>query len=292
MTRNDETAAHSFPDKPVIVTGLSGAGMSSVLKILEDMGYEVFDNFPLSLTEPLMTETRHDGMPVAIGIDARTRGFDPEALLAVAARMGGRLVFLTCDEAVLQKRFTETRRRHPMAGDRPVSAGIRREQEWLYPLRAAADMVVDTTDYSIHDLRHALERSLGAARATRLNVTIMSFGFRFGVPRDADIVMDVRFLSNPHWVKNLQPLTGLDQEVGVYVNGDPDFDPFLTRLQALLEPLLPRYAHEGKRYLTLAIGCTGGRHRSVYTVERLNPWLHAIGYPATILHRDVDRATP
>jgi UPF0042 nucleotide-binding protein len=283
-------APSETPKAPVIVTGLSGAGMSSVLKTLEDMGYEVFDNFPLSMLDPLMAETHPDGMPMAIGIDSRTRGFDPEALLAAKDRLKARLVFLTCDDTVLQKRFTETRRRHPVAKDRPVSAGIKKEQEWLHPLRAGADMVIDTTDLSIHDLRHSLEKAFSVARAKRLTITLMSFGFRFGVPRDADIVMDVRFLNNPHWVKNLRLLTGQDKDVGVYVSGDPDYEMFMERFRAMIEPLLPRYMHEGKSYLTVAIGCTGGRHRSVYTVEQLLPWVQSLGYDTGILHRDLGRS--
>jgi UPF0042 nucleotide-binding protein len=275
--------------RPIIVTGLSGAGMSSVLKSLEDMGYEVFDNFPLTLLDSLVLENRTDDMPIAVGLDSRTRGFEPDALLDAVERLDARLVFLFCDEAVLQKRFTETRRRHPVARDRPVTAGIKREQEWLHPLRAAADMVVDTTDLSVHDLRHLLERQFHVTKGGHLTLTLMSFGFRFGVPRDADIVMDVRFLANPHWVKHLRPQTGLDDAVGEYVSGDPDFEAFLVRFRGLVDPLLPRYAHEGKSYLTIAIGCTGGRHRSVYTVERLAPGLKALGFTTSVLHRDVNR---
>jgi len=274
---------------PVIVTGLSGAGMSSVLKTLEDMGYEVFDNFPMALLDPLIAESHKDGMPIAIGIDSRTRGFDPDILLATTERLKARLLFLVCDDTVLQKRFTETRRRHPVAKDRPISAGIKKEQEWLHPLRAGADMVVDTTDLSIHDLRHLLEKQFSVARSGRLIVTVMSFGFRFGVPRDADLVMDVRFLTNPHWIKNLRPMTGLDADVGAYVSGDPDFEPFLKNFKTMLEPLLPRYTHEGKSYLTIAIGCTGGRHRSVYTSEQLMKWFQQLGYTTGIIHRDIAR---
>lgn len=263
--------------------------MSSVLKTLEDMGYEAFDNFPLTMLDTLVHDSRADDMPVAIGLDSRTRGFDPDAVLAAVERLNARLVYLFCDEAVLQKRFTETRRRHPVARDRPVSAGIKREQEWLHPLRAAADMVIDTTDLSIHDLRHLLEKQFHVTKAGHLTLTLMSFGFRFGVPRDADIVMDVRFLANPHWVKDLRPQTGLDAAVGAYVSGDPDFESFLVRFRSLIDPLLPRYAHEGKSYLTIAIGCTGGRHRSVYTVERLAPGLKALGFPISVLHRDIQR---
>jgi UPF0042 nucleotide-binding protein len=225
-----------------------------------------------------------------IGIDTRTRGFDPDLVLTRVEELSARLVFLTCDESILQKRFTETRRRHPLAKDRPVSAGIKREQEWLHPLRARAAMVIDTTDLSVHDLRHLLERQFHIGRAQHLNITLMSFGFRFGVPRDADLVMDVRFLANPHWIKELRPQTGLDTDVGAYVSGDPDFAGFLDRFKALVEPLLPRYMHEGKHYLTIAIGCTGGRHRSVYTVEQLTRWFADLGYQTTSIHRDIQRS--
>ncbi len=289
MTLNDAETRRYDHKSPIIVTGLSGAGMSSVLKTLEDMGYEVFDNFPLTLIDPLIQDSHPDSPPVAMGIDSRARGFEPDALFAAVERLNARLIFLFCDEVVLQKRFTETRRRHPVAKDRPVSAGIKREQEWLHPLRANADLVIDTTDLSVHDLRHLLEKQFSVAKADRLTLTLMSFGFRFGVPRDADLVMDVRFLANPHWVKDMRPLTGLDEKVGAYVSGDPDFEPFLDRFRALINPLLPRYAHEGKSYLTIAIGCTGGRHRSVYTVERLTPDLKKLGYNTSVLHRDISR---
>jgi UPF0042 nucleotide-binding protein len=287
---SDVKTRSAGPKSPVIVTGLSGAGMSSVLKTLEDMGYEVFDNFPLPLLDALITETKVDGMPVAIGIDSRTRGFEPGQLAAAIERLQAKLLFLFCDEAILQKRFTETRRRHPLAKDRPVSAGIKKEQEWLYPLRAGADMVLDTTDLSVHDLRHTLEKQFSLTRAGHLNITVMSFGFRFGVPRDADMVMDVRFLANPHWVKNLKPLTGLDEAVGAYVSGDPDFESFMTNFKTMLAPLLPRYTHEGKSYLTIAIGCTGGQHRSVYAVEKLAPWFTRLGYLTNVMHRDIKRS--
>ncbi len=276
---------------PLIITGLSGAGMSSTLKALEDMGYEVFDNFPLTLIDTLMEQSHPEDVPIAIGIDTRSRGFDPAALQTMVGRIGARMVFLSCDEAVLQKRFTETRRRHPVARDRPVTAGIKREQEWLRPLRGEADIVIDTTDLSIHDLRHVLENRCGVAKGGRLTVTLMSFGFRFGLPREADLVMDVRFLENPHWEPALRPLTGKDEAVGAYIVADPDFESFLIHFQAMMEPLLPRYSGEGKSYLTIAIGCTGGRHRSVYTVERLTPWLQDLGFETHVLHRDLSLMT-
>lgn len=273
----------------LIVTGLSGAGMSSALKHLEDMGYEVFDNFPLALAEPLLANGQAQGRPIALGIDTRTRGFDPEAVMAAVKALGARLVFIAADEAVLQKRFTETRRRHPLAADRPVSAGIRREQEWLHGLKDNADEVIDTSVLSIHELRRVLEDRFGPASGARLTVTLMSFGFKYGTPREADIVMDIRFLHNPHWVPELKPLTGLDGAVGNYVARDEAFDPFMTRFKDLLAPLLPRYAAEGKSYLTIALGCTGGRHRSVYAAEQLKPWIEAQGFRTSVFHRDIDR---
>lgn len=273
----------------IIVTGLSGAGMSSALKYLEDMGFEVFDNFPLTLVEALLTDPASAGHPVAIGIDARTRGFGPDNVLGVVERTGTQLVFITADEAELFRRFTETRRRHPLAADRPPGAGIKKEQELLYPLRAAADITIDTTGLSVHDLRRVIAGHFEDQRTGHLTVTLMSFGFRYGPPRDADIIMDVRFMSNPHWVAELRPLTGMDKAVGDYVSGDPGFAGFIKHFKALIEPLLPRYAAEGKSYLTVAVGCTGGRHRSVYTVETLKPWLAGLGFPAHIHHRDIER---
>ena len=275
--------------RPVFVSGLSGAGMSSALKQLEDFGYEAFDNFPLSLAEALVQDPLARSRRVAIGIDTRSRGFDPDALLAMAARLDAELIFLTADEAVLLKRFTETRRRHPLALDRPVSAGIRREIEWLYKLRQHAQTVIDTSDLSIHDLRRVLEKSHDRTVRGHMTVTIMSFAFRHGLPREADMVFDTRFLRNPHWDAGLRPLTGTDPTVQAYVMQDDAFTPFTTHLQTLLEPLLPRYAAEGKSYLTLAFGCTGGKHRSVTLAEIFRPWVERQGYATSIAHRDVNR---
>jgi RNase adapter protein RapZ len=272
----------------LIVTGLSGAGMSSALKDLEDMGYEVFDNFPPALVAPLVRDEDNRTKPVAVGIDARARGFSAEAVLAMVEHLGARLLFLTADEAVLQKRFTETRRRHPLAKDRPVAAGISKEKELLQALQAAADHVVDTSELSVHELRHVLAGHF-ALDARALTVTLMSFGFRFGIPREADIVMDIRFLKNPHWEKDLRPLTGQDAKVAAYIKQDANFAPFLVHFQGLVGPLLPLYAREGKSYLTVAVGCTGGRHRSVFTVETLKPWLEKQGFALSVLHRDIGR---
>lgn len=273
----------------LIVTGLSGAGMTSALKHLEDMGFETFDNFPLSLVEPLLADQSRGPHPMAIGVDSRSRGFSPDEVIAVCQRTGAQLIFLTADETELQKRFTETRRRHPLAQDRPPSAGIKREQEVLMPLRANADHVIDTTGMSIHVQHRMIEGLFGQGAKGHLTVSLMSFGFRYGLPREADMVLDVRFLKNPYWEPELRALSGKDKAVGDYVSSDPDFAGFVQNAQALITPLLPRYAAEGKSYLTVAVGCTGGRHRSVYTVEMLRPWLEAQGFEIHILHRDIDR---
>ncbi len=282
------------PEKLLIVTGLSGAGMSSALKSLEDLGYEVFDNFPLTLVEPLLEQSDSAHRTIAIGIDTRTRGFMPTELAATAKKHHAELLFITCDDAILQKRFTETRRRHPMAKDRPVIDGIRREHKILEPLKAEANHVIDTTSLSIHDLRRMIEQrfSLGESR---LMVTVMSFGYKNGLPREADIVMDVRFLRNPHWDEKLRPMTGKNENVCAYISEDENLEPFMEGFTRLLNGVLPRYTHEGKNYLTIAIGCTGGKHRSVFITERIAESLREQGYQTHIAHRDMPvqaKATP
>lgn len=276
--------------KPVIVSGLSGAGMTSVLKTFEDFGFEVFDNFPLSHVGSLCREINEseggEQVRVAIGLDTRTRGFSSEAVLELVDAIDARLLFVTCDEAVLQRRFTETRRRHPLAGGLAVRYGIEKEQALLRPLQSKADISIDTSDISIHDLRHILEGHFDVQPGENLSVSLISFGFRGGVPRESDIIMDVRFLKNPHWDRELKPLTGRDDAVGAYIRQDPDFEGFIGRFKGLIEPLLPRYAEEGKRYLTIAVGCTGGRHRSVYVVEVLSAWLKSLGVRVFTDHRD------
>lgn len=276
-------------EKPLFITGLSGAGMSSTMAALEDLGYDVFDNFPLSLVDALVHDPAASGRPIAIGVDTRSRAFDPAALIVKAQQLGGRIVFLTCDETMLQKRFTETRRRHPMAQDRPVSAGIKKEQSLLHPLRAVADPIIDTTELSIHDLKRVLEGYFKQAGDVRLTVTLLSFGFKYGLPREADMVLDVRFLKNPHWEEDLRPYTGKDASVAAYIEQDGDLADFLHKTQSLMDTLLPRYAAEGKSYFTLAVGCTGGKHRSVYIAERLTTYAQQKGFGAVAEHRDMGR---
>ena len=276
-----------------IITGLSGAGMTTVLKALEDVGYTAVDNLPLSLLPPLLDQVPAIGGPLAVVVDSRTFGFTVDAMTQAVAAARARpglqveLAFIDCAGARLLTRFTETRRRHPMAQDRPVSEGIAAEQVLLAPIRAQADHLIDTSDLAIHDLRRLVVGRFGLAASPGLTITVVSFGFRRGLPRDADLVFDVRFLNNPHWDLALRPLTGLDPAVQAAIRGDPGFQRFVDSLTALIEPLLPRYEQEGKSYLTIAIGCTGGKHRSVFVAETLVSWLQSRNHRTTIVHRDV-----
>ena len=284
--KNSNTNDHSAREI-LLVTGYSGAGMSSVLKTLEDMGFEAFDNFPLSMVEPLLADQGAKSNTIAIGIDARTRGFSTDAVINLCRDHNAKLVFLSCDDAVLQRRFTEPRRKHPLAREKSVKSAIHQEKEILQGLRSEADYVIDTSDLSIHDLRHILEGHFHQKKHKRMTITLMSFGFKHGLPREADIVMDVRFVQNPHWEPELRPLTGKDKAVGDHIEKDPDYAAFIERFETMIKPLLPRYEKEGKIYLTIAIGCTGGRHRSVYTVEKIAKWLTENGAVIHIEHRDL-----
>lgn len=282
-------------ERVVLVTGLSGAGRSTALKVLEDLGYEAVDNLPLSLLATLLRPGNRHARPLAIGVDIRTRDFAVDPLLREIDRLmaqsgvGVSVLFVDCDDEVLQRRFTETRRRHPLAQDRPVSDGIRRERAMVARLKDRAELVIDTTGMKPGDLKRVLSGHFERERGAGLAVAVTSFSYRNGVPREADLVIDARFLDNPHYVAELRPLSGQDARVAAFVGKDPGFTPFLAGLEAWLAPLLPRYEREGKSYLTIAIGCTGGRHRSVVVAERLAAWLGRTGQRVTLLHRDIDR---
>lgn len=279
----------------VLVTGLSGAGMSVALKALEDLGYEAVDNLRLSLVPALIQQADPKRRPLALVIDSRTRDFSAQAFLDELAELQARddldvrLVFLDCGDEVLQRRFTETRRRHPLAVDRTVPDGIQRERALLFPLKEHADLTIDTTQLSIHDLRRILSGNFQRDAQAALQVFVTSFSFRLGLPREADLVFDVRFLTNPHYDPALRPLTGLDPAVAARVESDADFPAFFRNLTELLRPLLPRYNQEGKSYLTIAIGCTGGKHRSVFVAERLAAWLADLGIRVNLSHRELSR---
>ena len=285
-------AGSAAPARVLLVTGMSGAGRSTALKTLEDMGYEAFDNLPLSLVPALIESIAADASAIAVGADLRTRGFAIESMLepldAVVGRTGRELkvLFIDCDDEPLQRRYTESRRPHPLAGDRPVTDGIRLERRVVSALRDRADLVIDTSDLSAAELKRLLTGQFSLA-AGGLRIFVTSFAYRHGIPRDADLIFDVRFLDNPHYLPELRQLTGRDPAVAAHIEQDPDLAPFLVGFWRLLEPLLPRYEQEGKTYLTIAIGCTGGRHRSVYVTERLAAQLGAAGLRVELAHRDL-----
>jgi UPF0042 nucleotide-binding protein len=303
-----ETEAAASPGAPrpqasrrrlLLVTGLAGAGRSTALKCLEDHGFEAVDNLPLALLPHLVSGVNAAGeapRALAIGIDGRTRDFTAEGLAALLQDMKRdpaldvRLLFLDSDDETLRRRFTETRRRHPLAPDRPVSDGIAQERRLMFPLQQAADLVIDTSDRTIGDFKALLARQLGLEGRSALAITVLSFSYRLGLPREADLVFDVRFLDNPHYDPALRPLTGEDERVGRAVEADPAYDGFFAGMTGLLWPLLPGFEREGKSYLTIAIGCTGGRHRSVHVARRLAQWLEGKGRPAILRHRDLDRS--
>jgi len=288
----------------VIVSGLSGAGKASTLHALEDIGFEAIDNPPLSFVEELVARPGLDGVEgqqIAFGVDARSRGFKVDNVLSTLERLRANpaieadLVFAWAEESVLQRRYTETRRRHPLSPEGRVQDGIAAEQALTAPLREAADLMIDTSDLSLAGLRQIVEQRYGnnedadKPRAPGLSVALMSFGYPLGLPREADVVMDARFLRNPHYDPLLRPGTGLDPAVVAYVEADPVFAEFYDRLAGMLLLLLPRFRQEGKKYVTIAIGCTGGRHRSVAIVEKLAATLSEAGWRVSITHRELAR---
>lgn len=283
----------------LLVTGLSGAGKSTVLKVLEDLGWEVVDNLPLALLEALIAAPATDSeatRPLAVGIDSRSRGFKPARLVKQIKSLretGGRDVqtlFIDCAGAELERRFSETRRRHPLAEDRPAADGIAREREMMESLRRWAEHVIDTTNYSSNDLQQEVRQRFADVGQNEPVLNVMSFGFARGLPRNADLVFDMRYLRNPHWDAKLRPGTGLDAAVSAYIVADPAYEATVAQIEALLIALLPRYQAEGKSYVTIAFGCTGGRHRSVHVAERVAKRLREAGHSPTVIHRNLDSA--
>jgi RNase adapter protein RapZ len=285
------------PNRILLVTGMSGAGKSTALKTLEDMGWEAVDNLPFSLLDRLLATRPSEGAsgarPLALGIDSRTRGFKAQAIIDRIKAMRDAdnaniaTLFLDCTGAELERRYSETRRRHPLAPDRPAADGIARERELIAPLRRWADHVIDTTASSSNDLRLELRNRFEVDHGGDPVLSVMSFGFARGLPRNADLVFDMRFLRNPHWDGALRPMTGLDEAVGLYVRADPAYADAVSRIADLLLLLLPRYKAEGKSYITVAFGCTGGRHRSVHVAETISSQLRGSGFSPTVSHRDL-----
>lgn len=296
-------SAVAEPIRFVVVSGLSGAGKSTALKLLEDYGYEAVDNLPLALLRRLAASDDGDSAgtrprrAIAVGIDSRTRDFQPDQLIALLGELRQRddlavqLLYFDCEDEVLLKRFTATRRRHPLASDRPIADGIAAERRLMMPLRAAADLVIDTSMAALPDFRQSLAAQFALDALPGLSIMVLSFSYKLGLPREADLVFDVRFLRNPHYDDALRPHSGDHPDVAAYVGADPGYADFFRRLRDMIDALLPRYTEEGKRYLTIAIGCTGGRHRSVVVAEALGKHLREAGQRVDIRHRDRDLAS-
>jgi UPF0042 nucleotide-binding protein len=296
----------------VVLTGMSGSGKSTAIRALEDMGFYTIDNLPIKLIDKLvqlLSGTQGEVEKLALVVDARavthrtagTMDKIPPAMTDLEElpraletnRLAGHevdLLFLDATDDVLERRFSETRRRHPLATDGTLKSGLQAERQLLEPLRLAASSIIDTSRMSLHDLRKEIEHIFSSERTARsMSVTVMSFGFKYGVPPESDLVLDVRFLPNPHFQHELRPLTGEDDAVSRFVLDRDDTRAFLEHGYRLLEFLLPKYEDEGKSYLTIAIGCTGGRHRSVAIVRELADWIGRRGRRVQIRHRDIAR---
>lgn len=297
MSRESETLVNPPPRQRILlVTGLSGAGKTTVLNGLEDLGWDAIDNFPIRLLGRLIDSTETpdaDPAPLVIGFDSRTRGFDAQEVIERARNLTQRddvdltTVYLDCAGSELERRYNETRRRHPLAAGLPVTSGIASERELMEPLRRWADMVISTTDYSPNELQQVVRDRFAPKEQERTTVSISSFGFSRGMPPTADLVFDMRFLDNPHWDPELRPKTGQDPAVGAHIRRDPAFEEAFARIRDLILMLLPRYEAQGKAYVNIAFGCTGGKHRSVFVAEQIAAALRGAGFSPTLLHRNL-----
>lgn len=278
----------------VLVTGPSGAGRTTAINALEDMGFEAIDNLPLSLIDRLLVP---DAVPrrLALGIDARNRDFTTAAMLDLIARLAAsdridaETLYLDATPEILLRRYSETRRRHPLAPQDTPAAGIAREADLLEPVRSGAEILVDTSDMTPHDLRTEIARLFGRGFGPDMVLSVQSFSYKRGLPRGSDLVFDLRFLRNPHWKEDLRMRDGRDAAVARYIAEDPRFDDFFSRLRDLVTSLLPAYLAEGKSHLTIALGCTGGQHRSVAVAEHLAFALAENGWRVSTRHRELER---
>ncbi|MEP3050552.1 MAG: RNase adapter RapZ [Erythrobacter sp.] len=302
MNQSSPSSADHTPADPVaddgkqhilLLTGLSGAGKSTALDVLEDIGWETIDNFPVRLLNGIIANPDQQRGPLAIGFDSRTRGFVPSEIIALVKDLSARddlaitFMFIDCAGGELERRYNETRRRHPMAQDRPLQEGIKAERELLEPLRRWADIVIDTSEFAANELQNRVRELFGNTVAQPTTITVSSFGFARGMPPLADLVFDMRFLDNPHWVDGLRELTGQDQAVANHIEKDPSFTAVFDQIRDLLLTLIPRYQTQGKAYVHVAFGCTGGRHRSVFTAERMAEGLRGAGFSPTVRHRNL-----
>ena len=291
---NAETDPTGTAPLVVVVTGMSGAGRTTAIKVLEDLGYEAINNLPLTFFDALIAPVAGTSTPIAVGVETRTRGFSANALPQMIERLredwgiGVLLVYLDCSDAQLFARFSETRRPHPLALAEDVATGIARERDLLSAVRERADAIIDTTGLTPHELRADFEARFALDRWRGLSVTIQSFAYKRGVPHGADMVLDCRFLRNPYWEDALRALDGRDSRIQGFVHEDPLYAAFYDRLVDMVKLLLPAYRAEGKAYFTVALGCTGGRHRSVTVAEHLARGVEDAGWPVSIRHRELD----
>ena len=291
---NPAQSAESGAQRLVFVTGPSGAGRSTAVNALEDIGFEAIDNLPLSLV-PRLLDGPPIGRPIALGIDVRNRDFSTNALIDVIDRLSANpefeveLLYLDCSAEVLIRRFSETRRRHPLAPADAPAQGIGQEIDLLVPIRARANILIDTSELSPHELRAEIEHWLGSDAENRLAVSVQSFSYKRGTPRGIDMMFDCRFLKNPHWEPALRGLNGQAQAVADYIEQDPRFDEFFAKVTELVKMLLPAFAEEGKSHFSIGFGCTGGQHRSVAIAEKLANALAASGWQVSKRHRELER---
>lgn len=278
----------------VLVTGPSGAGRSTAIHVLEDLGFEAIDNLPMGLLTRLL-EGGENSRPMALGIDVRNREFSTIGFIELAARLGRMAqvdlttLYLDCSDEVLLRRFSETRRRHPVAADASPETGIQQEKELLAPIREIADTLIDTSGLNVHQLREEVERWFAPEGGRHLAVSVESFSYKRGLPRSPDMVFDCRFLANPFWRPELRSADGRNPDVATYVQSDQNYAPFLSRVVDLLLALLPAFRAEGKAHLSVAFGCTGGQHRSVAVAEAVAKALAEAGQPVAIRHREMER---
>ena len=295
MTETEHTGRQTGGMRRVIlVTGPSGAGRTTAIRALEDLGFEAIDNLPLSLL-PRLLEGPPLPRPMALGLDVRNREFSVAGVIELVDRLEAdptvapQLLYLDCRPDVLVKRFSETRRRHPLAPAESPAEGVDREIDLLVPIRARADVLIDTSDLTVHDLKAEIARWFDDREGKQLAVSVESFSYKRGVPRGIDMILDCRFLANPYWEPALRPRDGRDAEVAAHIAADPRFEPFFAQVVALAEFLLPAYVAEGKSHLSIGFGCTGGQHRSVAVAERLADRLAAAGWQVSKRHRELER---
>ncbi len=290
----DPTQTQTRRKRIVLITGPSGAGRSTAIRTLEDLGYEAIDNLPLSLL-PRLLEGPPIGTDLALGLDVRNRDFSVNALIETIDRLSDMpdirpdVLYLDCRQDVLQRRFSETRRRHPLAPAESPEQGIQRECDLLVPIMARADILIDSSELTPHELKAEVERLFAGEKGRHLAVSVNSFSYKRGLPRGIDMVFDCRFLRNPYWDASLRGLDGRSPEVAKYVSLDARFDGFFDRVLDLTEMLLPAYRDEGKAHFSIGFGCTGGQHRSVTMTEKLSKALADRGWQVSIRHREIER---